>query len=135
MRWSESSSWLAPRAPDHRDRGWPLPNEVVIVTCDGARLDSNVRVSRKPESSERMPERVQLLDSINRPEDLKALTPAQMPLLAKEIREFLVDSVSKTGGHLGPNLGVVELTIALHRVFDSPRDSIEIGRASCRERV
>jgi 1-deoxy-D-xylulose-5-phosphate synthase len=67
---------------------------------------------------------VQLLDSINGPEDLKALTAAQMPLLAKEIREFLVDSVSKTGGHLGPNLGVVELTIALHRVFDSPQDSI-----------
>jgi 1-deoxy-D-xylulose-5-phosphate synthase len=67
---------------------------------------------------------VQLLDSINGPEDLKALSPAQMPLLAKEIREFLVDSVSKTGGHLGPNLGVVELTIALHRVFDSPRDAI-----------
>jgi len=67
---------------------------------------------------------VQLLDSINGPEDVKALTAAQMPLLAKEIREFLVDSVSKTGGHLGPNLGVVELTIALHRVFDSPQDSI-----------
>jgi len=67
---------------------------------------------------------VQLLDSINGPEDLKALTAAQMPLLAKEIREFLVDSVAKTGGHLGPNLGVVELTIALHRVFDSPKDSI-----------
>ena len=47
-----------------------------------------------------------------------------MPLLAEEIRAFLVDSVSKTGGHLGPNLGVVELTIALHRVFTSPRDSI-----------
>src|ERR1019366_1217786 len=47
-----------------------------------------------------------------------------MPLLAEEIRRFLVDSVSKTGGHLGPNLGVVELTIALHRVFDSPRDPI-----------
>jgi 1-deoxy-D-xylulose-5-phosphate synthase len=71
-----------------------------------------------------MSERVRLLDSINGPEDLKALSAAQMPLLAKEIREFLVDSVSKTGGHLGPNLGVVELTIALHRVFDSPRDSI-----------
>ena len=67
---------------------------------------------------------MQLLESINGPEDLKALTAAQMPLLAKEIREFLVDSVSKTGGHLGPNLGVVELTIALHRVFDSPQDSI-----------
>ena len=71
-----------------------------------------------------MSERVQLLDSINGPEDLKALTAAQIPLLATEIREFLIDSVAKTGGHLGPNLGVVELTIALHRVFDSPRDAI-----------
>src|SRR4029079_4446991 len=71
-----------------------------------------------------MSERVRLLDSINGPLDLKALPAAQMPLLAQEIREFLVSSVSKTGGHLGPNLGVVELTIALHRVFDSPRDSI-----------
>ncbi|NMM23963.1 MAG: 1-deoxy-D-xylulose-5-phosphate synthase, partial [Phycicoccus sp.] len=67
---------------------------------------------------------MELLDSINGPEDLKALTAAQMPLLAKEIRDFLIDSVSRTGGHLGPNLGVVELTIALHRVFDSPRDTI-----------
>ncbi len=71
-----------------------------------------------------MSESVQLLESINCPQDLKALTAAQMPVLAKEIREFLIDSVSKTGGHLGPNLGVVELTIALHRVFDSPRDAI-----------
>jgi 1-deoxy-D-xylulose-5-phosphate synthase len=71
-----------------------------------------------------MAESVHLLDSINGPQDLKALTAAQMPLLAKEIREFLIDSVSRTGGHLGPNLGVVELTIALHRVFDSPRDTI-----------
>ena len=71
-----------------------------------------------------MPESVELLNSINGPQDLKALSPAQMPLLAKEIREFLIDSVSRTGGHLGPNLGVVELTIALHRVFDSPRDTI-----------
>jgi len=71
-----------------------------------------------------MPESVELLNSINGPQDLKALSPAQMPLLAKEIREFLIDSVSRTGGHLGPNLGVVELTIALHRVFNSPRDTI-----------
>jgi 1-deoxy-D-xylulose-5-phosphate synthase len=67
---------------------------------------------------------VKLLESINGPEDLRALPADQMPLLAEEIRAFLVDSVSKTGGHLGPNLGVVELTIALHRVFTSPRDSI-----------
>lgn len=65
-----------------------------------------------------------LLETINGPADLKALKPAQLPGLAQEIRDFLVESVSKTGGHLGPNLGVVELTIALHRVFDSPRDAI-----------
>jgi 1-deoxy-D-xylulose-5-phosphate synthase len=67
---------------------------------------------------------VKLLESIDGPGDLKALPADKMPLLAEEIRAFLVDSVSKTGGHLGPNLGVVELTIALHRVFDSPQDSI-----------
>ena len=67
---------------------------------------------------------MKLLESINGPQDRKALSADQMPLLAEEIRAFLVDSVSKTGGHLGPNLGVVELTIALHRVFDSPQDSI-----------
>ena len=65
-----------------------------------------------------------VLDSIHGPDDLKALRAEQLPALAAEIRTFLVDSVSKTGGHLGPNLGVVELTIALHRVFDSPRDTI-----------
>src|SRR3954451_14724095 len=65
-----------------------------------------------------------VLDSIHGPDDLKALPAEQLPALAEEIRTFLVDSVSKTGGHLGPNLGVVELTIALHRVFDSPRDTI-----------
>jgi 1-deoxy-D-xylulose-5-phosphate synthase len=67
---------------------------------------------------------VGLLERIASPADLKALTPAQLPALAEEIRTFLVTEVSKTGGHLGPNLGVVELTIALHRVFDSPRDAI-----------
>jgi 1-deoxy-D-xylulose-5-phosphate synthase len=66
----------------------------------------------------------ELLESIATPADLKALDPAQLPALAEEIRGFLVDAVSRTGGHLGPNLGVVELTIALHRVFDSPHDAI-----------
>ncbi|WP_067915942.1 1-deoxy-D-xylulose-5-phosphate synthase [Actinomadura rubrobrunea] len=65
-----------------------------------------------------------LLESITGPAELRRLDAAQLPRLASEIREFLVDAVSKTGGHLGPNLGVVELTIALHRVFDSPRDRI-----------
>jgi 1-deoxy-D-xylulose-5-phosphate synthase len=67
---------------------------------------------------------VSLLESIQGPADLKRLESTQLPELAEEIRHFLVDAVSKTGGHLGPNLGAVELTIALHRVFDSPRDKI-----------
>ena len=65
-----------------------------------------------------------LLERIQGPKDLKALPASEVPALAEEIRQFLVDQVSRTGGHLGPNLGVVELTIALHRVFDSPHDSI-----------
>lgn len=67
---------------------------------------------------------MRLLHSINSPTDLKKITSAQIPALAAEVREFLIDRVSKTGGHLGPNLGVVELTIAIHRVFDSPQDAI-----------
>jgi len=67
---------------------------------------------------------VPLLDEIDGPSDLSDLTPGQLRQLAEEIRAFLVTNVSRTGGHLGPNLGVVELTIALHRVFDSPRDAI-----------
>jgi len=65
-----------------------------------------------------------LLESIWSPRDVKALTPDELPVLASEIREFLIEAVSRNGGHLGPNLGVVELTIALHRVFDSPADPI-----------
>ncbi len=65
-----------------------------------------------------------MLESIGSPADLKALRYKDLEILAADIRAHLVDSVSKTGGHLGPNLGVVELTIALHRVFDSPHDSL-----------
>ncbi|NUT43062.1 MAG: 1-deoxy-D-xylulose-5-phosphate synthase [Thermoactinospora sp.] len=65
-----------------------------------------------------------MLASIRGPEDLKRLDVGELPGLAGEIRDLLVDSCAKTGGHLGPNLGVVELTIALHRVFDSPDDPI-----------
>jgi 1-deoxy-D-xylulose-5-phosphate synthase len=67
---------------------------------------------------------VTLLESVHGPADLKRLSPEQLGRLADEIRTFLVDKVSRTGGHLGPNLGVVELTMALHRVFDSPDDAI-----------
>src|SRR5437868_13978147 len=65
-----------------------------------------------------------LLDEIASPDDLRDLGPGDLERLCSEIREFLVAAVSRTGGHLGPNLGVVELTVALHRVFDSPRDAI-----------
>ncbi|MEY2900893.1 MAG: hypothetical protein RL247_1059 [Actinomycetota bacterium] len=65
-----------------------------------------------------------VLERIESPRDLRNLSPAELGELASEIRAFLVEEVSRTGGHLGPNLGVVELTIALHRVFDSPADPI-----------
>ncbi|WP_405014117.1 1-deoxy-D-xylulose-5-phosphate synthase [Kitasatospora sp. NBC_01539] len=65
-----------------------------------------------------------LLSTITGPTDLRRLPAGDLPLLADEIRDFLIDAVTRTGGHLGPNLGVVELTIAVHRVFDSPRDRI-----------
>jgi 1-deoxy-D-xylulose-5-phosphate synthase len=65
-----------------------------------------------------------LLEQIDSPDDLRRLDARQLPALAAEIRDFLVVKVAPTGGHLGPNLGAVELTIALHRVFDSPRDKL-----------
>ncbi len=65
-----------------------------------------------------------LLESVHGPADLKRLNQEQLGELASEIRDFLVEKVRLAGGHLGPNLGVVELTMALHRVFDSPRDAI-----------
>jgi 1-deoxy-D-xylulose-5-phosphate synthase len=65
-----------------------------------------------------------LLDRVNGPEDLKTLSSEELTTLAEEIRSYLVSSVAKTGGHLGPNLGVVEVSIAIHRVFNSPVDSI-----------
>lgn len=65
-----------------------------------------------------------ILAGIHSPEDLKKLPPEQLPALAQEIRDTLIHTLSQTGGHLAPNLGVVELTIALHRVFSTPRDKI-----------
>ena len=64
------------------------------------------------------------LERIHGPRDLDALTPDELVELAAEIRQFLITEVSRTGGHLGPNLGVVELTIAMHRVFESPHDAM-----------
>lgn len=65
-----------------------------------------------------------MLDNIKSPEDLKALSYNQLEDLSGEIRNYLIEQVSKSGGHLGPNLGVVELTIAIHRVFESPKDVV-----------
>ncbi|MES4833178.1 1-deoxy-D-xylulose-5-phosphate synthase, partial [Streptomyces anthocyanicus] len=65
-----------------------------------------------------------ILENIRGPRDLKALSEAELGELSDEIRDFLVHAVARTGGHLGPNLGVVELTVALHRVFESPDDRI-----------
>src|SRR5438093_8972769 len=65
-----------------------------------------------------------MLEAISSPDDLRGLSYDQLGLLAGEIRQFIVESVAVTGGHLGSNLGAVELTLAVHRVFDSPRDII-----------
>lgn len=65
-----------------------------------------------------------MLENIHSPEDLKKLSPQQLPKLAEEIRREIIDVTSKKGGHVSPNLGVIELTIALHRVFDTPKDKI-----------
>ena len=66
----------------------------------------------------------ELLETINEPAELRKLDRKRLPQLAKELREFIVDSVSQTGGHLSSNLGTVELTVALHYVFDTPADRI-----------
>ena len=65
-----------------------------------------------------------LLECIEGPEDLKGLSQEELTRLATEIRDLMIEATVRTSGHLGPNLGVVELTIALHRVFESPRDTI-----------
>jgi len=77
-----------------------------------------------PSASSEPPALGPLLSGIHSPEDVKALSDPQLPLLAAEIRHSLITSLSKTGGHLGPNLGVVELSIALHRVFSTPHDKM-----------
>ena len=73
-----------------------------------------------------------ILETINSPADVKALSLEQLKQLAEEIRQLLISVISKTGGHLAPNLGVVELTLALHRVFTTPKDKIvfDVGHQS-----
>ena len=77
-----------------------------------------------------------ILERIESPADLKGLSTQELSTLAEEIREYLIRTVSETGGHLASSLGVVELTIALHRIYDSPTDKIIWGsRASPRART
>lgn len=73
-----------------------------------------------------------VLDTIHQPSDIKKLTPQELPALCREIRRELVSTLSRTGGHLASNLGTVELTVALHRVFESPHDQIvwDVGHQS-----
>ena len=66
----------------------------------------------------------ELLRKINNPEDLRKLERSQLPQLAKELRQYIIDIVSEKGGHFGASLGVVELTIALHYIFDTPNDQL-----------
>ena len=70
-----------------------------------------------------------LLDRIQSPADVRALSRPELKQLATEVRDYLLRNVARTGGHLSSNLGTVELTIALHHVFDTPDDRLEIGRA------
>src|SRR5260370_22542385 len=76
----------------------------------------------KSDSSETTTAPRRLLDGVHAPADIKALREQDLPQLGQEVRDELIRVLSQTGGHLGPNLGVVELTIALHRVFKTPRD-------------
>lgn len=78
-----------------------------------------------------------ILDKINKPNDIKRIDPEEYEQLAQEIRKFLIDSISKTGGHLASNLGVVELTMALHIVFDLPTDKLiwDVGHQSYTHKI
>ena len=83
-------------------------------------------------SEDATPQTEKLLASINSPADLRGLSREQLPALADELRDYIVNAVSRTGGHLSSNLGTVELTIALHYVFNTPRDRLvwDVGHQS-----
>ena len=78
-----------------------------------------------------------MLERIQKANDIKDLKPEELPELAQEIRKFLVEKISKTGGHLASNLGVVELTMAMHLVFDLPKDKIiwDVGHQSYTHKI
>ena len=92
---------------------WPTNPQAQMTKSDS---------SENPQTPEATAAPTRLLDGIRSPADIKALREQDLPQLAQEVRDELIKVLSQTGGHLGPNLGVTELTIALHRVFDTPRD-------------
>ena len=95
--------------------------------CRLTKLEYNDNIIIKKENEKQryiIMEKKQILEKINNANDISGLTYEELDLLSSEIREFLIENVSKTGGHLASNLGVVELTLALHRVFDLPNDRI-----------
>src|SRR6187551_2101591 len=95
-----------------RRRRWPSPRQ--------QQKRQKAKMTKSDSSKPETPG--QILAGIRSPDDIKALKENELPQLAQEVRDELIKVLSQTGGHLGPNLGVVELTIALHRVFDTPRD-------------
>ena len=107
----------------------------IVASCDALRM-SNIRSSRtltmsslsssspSPDYLSMAPQSTPLLDSVMYPQDLKRMDIKQLKQLSHELRWDTIKSVSKTGGHLGSSLGVVELTIALHYIFDAPEDKI-----------
>jgi 1-deoxy-D-xylulose-5-phosphate synthase len=110
----------APTRPSQNGSGPDGPGQNGV-----GRHDSSNGLSRNGAGADGAPApATPLLDATRSLDDLRALDGSRLGELAREIRDFLVAAVSRTGGHLGPNLGVVELTIAVHRVFDSPRDRI-----------
>ena len=96
-----------------------LSNECSDHPLEGSRRSLAGSLSRRCRRRQPPP---MILEHIDSPADLRSLTPEELTALSAEIRAFIVDAVTATGGHLGSNLGVVELTLALHRTFDSPRD-------------
>src|SRR5438105_14251586 len=86
-------------------------------------LETGLRRERIEIANDTRTDTHMLLETIDSPADLRALERGQLPLLARELREFVLGSVSRTGGHLSSNLGTIALTIRLHYVYDTPRDS------------
>src|SRR6201993_4906154 len=127
---SRSASWSAPSSQVSWPRGcWSVAmRSIAGYICSRPRTQTTTvcPISTSLEATEATARAYTdlMLEQIRGPADLQHLSQSELSDLAREIREFLIHKVAATGGHLGPNLGVVELTLALHRVFDSPHDPI-----------